>query len=212
MKKYWKQYLTLVVLVLFASCKHGFEIITPDEVDTKYTIRYYSKPPHANDEVGYLTIENQERKYTRYNTNSEPPFTLMVLINNNAGKEAFDYILEKNNGVVLTVADLYSNGKNETAYLVESTKYFECRSFYTSEAYDGKTFILPQVNVKMKDNQDITPIEERYKGTLTPVESNGNGIYSYTCNLKTSYEILMLTNQICDTEGVEWARAVTTND
>ena len=59
----------------------------------------------------------------------------------------------------------------------------------------------------MNTGQDIETLEEKYKGNIKLVQDNEDGTFLFSCSMKTSYEVLMLTIDIFTMIEVAWAEA-----
>lgn len=211
--KSWRLFIGFMAIMLYAGCNG--EIIEPESVDADYNITYYSKPPHSKESQGYLIAKgNEENQFINLIANEEPSYSLMIIVSNKKGQEALDFIKEKEDSPIKSINDLNpSQTGMPKSYLVETTKYFQSRNFFVSETYrleDSSSFninVLPYITVKMNTGQDIETLEEKYKGNIKLVQDNEDGTFLFSCSMKTSYEVLMLTIDIFTMIEVAWAEA-----
>ena len=215
--KLWSKLAGLLVAVLVAGCKP--EMIEPENVDKDYNITYYGQPPHSQEQQGYLHVRGDgERDFYELSSSNQPPYTLFIMVTDNRGQNALDFILQKENSPIQRVKNLSTdaNGTKKT-YLVETTKYFQTSSFYTSEMYQlvgissGYSIsVLPVITVKMNAGQDIRTLTDRYGSAISLAEEADDNVYVLNCSYKTSYEVLMVTIDMNNMDEVAWAEATLT--
>jgi hypothetical protein len=207
-KSYWKIGLTLIMLLAMTGCKHD-DFVSPESVDSKYDIKFYSQSPHSQGTQGIFVAG----RFIRLSSNNVPPFRFMVYVKNKKGQEALDYLQSKNDSPILKMEEMAGESKQKR-YIIESTKYFETRNLYVSEYYKTEDIerddyfmaFLPQIIVKMKDGYDISIIEEYYRNAMTMNEDEkmAAGVYLFDCNVNSSYNILKLAEEIYNREEVEY--------
>ena len=212
-KEACRLFTVFAAILLFVGCKS--DIIEPESVDADYNVMYYEKPPHNNETQGYLLLKgNGESDYIELKPISSAPYTLTISVKDKKGKEAFDYVKTKENSPIMSIEDL-TPGQQETnkTYKVVTSKYFQSRNFFVSEFYRTDQSqpgvydisVQPYITVKMKAGQDISSVEEEYKGTLTLKQENDDDTYLFSCKFKTSYQVLMLTIHVFEKPEVAWA-------
>lgn len=186
-----------------------FEMMSEEDSDSIYQVKYYDQNPGLNIKQGYWTPDGFIELFPQ----STPPYSLLVWWNDEQGKKAIDYILEKNPDVMTKEA--YSNRSNE--YRITSDKYFESPYFYVSSYYKTiewnsyNIVVLPQIMLKMKDGKSVETIIRDYAGILTlneEIELKALGPYSlyvFDCNVKTSRALLELNVEIYQRDDVEYS-------
>jgi hypothetical protein len=214
--KAMRLFTVLAAVLLFASCNK--DIIEPESVDADYNVTYYTKPPHNEEQQGYLILKsNGETDFIELAPISNAPYTLIISVTDKKGHEAINHIKTKENSPIISIEDL-TPGLPETnkTYKVVTTKYFQSRNFFVSESYKAgqdqsgtyNISVQPLIIVKMKAGQDVSTVEEEYKGTLTLKQENYDDTYLFSCKYKTSYEVLMLTLHVFGKLEVAWAEPV----
>jgi len=210
----------LLALVLSSACSgddemngfgNGETILIPEDgeedFDSIYQITYYNQYPDLNIKQGYWIQNN----FLELIPQSMPPYSLLVWWNDEQGKKAIDYILEKNPDVMTKEA--YSNRSNE--YRITSDIYFESPYIYVSSYYKTSEWnlydivVLPQIMLKMKDGKSVETIIRDYADKLTlnkEIEQESlapYGLYLFDCNVKTSRALLELNVEIYQRDDVE---------
>ena len=187
-----------------------------EDFDSIYQITYYNQYPDLNIKQGYWIQNN----FLELIPQSTPPYSLLVWWNDEQGKKAIDYILEKNPDVMTKEA--YSNRSNE--YKITSDIYFESPYIYVSSYYKTSEWnsynivVLPQIILKMKDGKSVEAIIRDYAGILKlneEIEFKSLGPYSlyvFDCNVKTSRALLELNVEIYQRDDVEYSEFNTYGD
>lgn len=200
-------------ILMFVGCKH--EVIEPESIDEDFNVTYYVKPPHYKEKQGYLYAKGSEASdFIELASASEPPFTLVISVSDKKGQEALDFIKNKEDSPISSIQDMYP-GREGTAktYRVVTSKYFQSRHFFVSECYRTEQStagnydisVQPLITVKMNPGQDIKTIEDEYRNVIHLKQENEDGTFLFSCNYKTSYEVLMLTTHIFEKIEVAWA-------
>ena len=212
----WKQLTVFAAMILIVGCKG--DIIEPESVDADYNVTYYAKPPHSNETQGYLYLKaNGDSQYMKLEPISSSPFTLTISVTDKKGMEALDFIRSKEDSPIISIQDVnLAQPGTASCYKVVTSKYFQSRNFFVSESYraaDSKTSaydvsVMPYITVRMKAGQDISSVEEEYKGTITLIQENEDGTFLFSSRFKTSYEVLMLAIHIFEKPEVAWAEAL----
>lgn len=199
----------LLALVFSSACSSDDEVVGmgngsdfgmmgEEDFDSVYQVKYYTQDPGLNIKQGYWT----QNGFIELFPQSMPPYSLLVWWNDEQGKKAIDYILEKNPDVMTKEA--YSNRSNE--YRITSDIYFESPYFYVSSYYKTSEWnsynivVLPQIMLKMKDGKSVETIIRDYAGILTLNEE-----YVFDCNVKTSRALLELNVEIYQRDDVEYS-------
>ena len=205
-------FLMVSALMLWA-CSSDDEVETAS-YDDVYQVKYYDQDP-AGSEVQGRWYSNH---FHQMLPQDAPPYNLLMIWNDDKGKEAFDYIVSKNDGVVIKELPysrenerwLLTNKIIECPYLFVSTAYME-KDDYTFQETGLFTHILPTVIVKMKEGESYEDIQRRYADWLTLDKSyfdkpyyTQSRICHFDCNLKTSREVLRLCSEIHQRDDVEW--------
>ena len=187
----------------------GFEMMGEEDFDSVYQVKYYAQNPGLNIKQGYWTPNGFIELFPQ----NTAPYSLLVWWNDEQGKKAIDYILEKNTDVMTKEA--YSNRSNE--YRITSDIYFESPYIYVSSYYKTSEWnsynivVLPQIMLKMKDGKSVETIIRDYAGILTlneEIELKSLGPYSlyvFDCNVKTSRALLELNVEIYQRDDVEYS-------
>ena len=192
----------LLSLGLFCACSDDDELET-DSYDPTYKVSYYNHDPGLNVKQGYWVDDG----FIEMVPLKKPPYYILVKWSDEKGKEAIDYILEKNPGVVSKSAEMTINNE----YRIITSKYFESPYFFVSSTYNSNehypgTLVLPQIIIKMEDGKDVNTIEELYASELTlERKQNLKDMYLFNCNLKTSRDVLRLAAEISQHDLVQWA-------
>ena len=210
--KSWRFFIGFMAVMLYGGC--GGDIVEPESVDADYSITYYAQPPHSKESVGYL-LSNAD--YVDLAPIGSSPYTLLIGVADKKGQEAIDFIQQKENSPIKSIQEVYTGLANNTKmYRVVTDKYFQSRNFFVSESYRTNqskpgTYdinVLPYLTVKMHAGQDVSSVEEEYKGVLKLYKENDDGTFLFSCTFKTSYEVLMLSIHVYDKLEVAWAEPV----
>ena len=191
----------LLSLGLFCACSDDDELETAS-YDPTYKVSYYNHDPGLNVKQGYWVDDG----FIEMIPQDKPPYYILVKWSDEKGKEAIDYILEKNPGVVSKTAEMPNN-----EYRITTSKYFESPYFFVSSTYNANehypgTLVLPQIIIKMKDGKDVKTIEELYASVLAlEKQQNLKDTFIFNCNLKTSRDVLRLAVEISQHDHVQWA-------
>lgn len=189
--------------------------------DEAYQISYYDQPPYAKYKQGYwYKDENGQEIFCGLIPNTQPPYTLLVIPKGEKGMEAIDYLTMKNFPNIQNVQQISEADKH---YLITTEKYFESPYLYVSDAYwvegvDNGGIPIPgiisKMMIHMKNGCDISSVESKYEGMLTNRKTHEwkeNDpqwtYYLFDCNVKNSYEMLQLTEEVYHLDEVEWAEA-----
>ena len=210
----------LLSLGMFTACSNDdevvgtgngsdFEMMSEEDFDSVYQVKYYAHDPGLNMKQGYWTPDGFIELFPQNTT----PYSLLVWWNDEQGKKAIDYILEKNPDVMTKEA--YSNRSNE--YRITSDIYFESPYFYVSSYYKTSEWnsynivVLPQIMLKMKDGKSVETVIRDYADIMTlnkEIELKALGPYSlyvFDCNVKTSRALLELNVEIYQRDDVEYS-------
>ena len=219
MKKVTIMMSMLLAVGLFSACSNDdevvgmgngsdFEMMSEEDFDSVYQVKYYAQNPGLNMKQGHWT----ENGFIELFPQNTPPYNLLVRWSDDQGKKAIDYILEKNPDVMTKEA--YSE---TSEYRITSDIYFESPYIYVSSYYKTSEWnrygivVLPQIMLKMKDGKSVETIIRDYAGILTPnqeIELKALGpysIYVFDCNLKTSRALLELNAEIFQRDDVEYS-------
>lgn len=207
MRKNYFIWLCTTFMMVLTGCSRDNEI-EADSYDPEYQVKYYSQDPNLK------KVQRRwygDKEITLF-PQEKPPYYLMVMWNEDEGKKALDYITDKGDGVVTFRHD-YDNDKN-CAFIV-CNKYISCPYLYVSSSYkESGTFLLEneyvrivnRIILKMKEGQSVEAIEKKYYHVLERDTTNElKDMIIFNCSLKTSYEILHLTDEIHFRDDVEWA-------
>ena len=210
----------LMAVGLFSACSSDdevvgmgngsdFEMKGEEDFDSVYQVKYYTQVPGLNMKQGYWTPDGFIELFPQ----STAPYSLLVWWNDEQGKKAIDYILEKNPDVMTKEA--YMDSENE--YRITSNIYFESPYIYVSSYYKSSEwnrysiFVLPQIMLKMKDGKSVETVIKDYADIMTlnkEIELKSLGPYSlylFDCNLKTSRALLELNADIFQRDDVEYS-------
>ena len=192
-----------------SSCsKDDEKDVETSDYDPTYEVSYYEKDPGLNVKQSHRVNGTVEE----YIPQSEPPYSLLVSWNDEKGKQAIDYVLEKNPHLMTKEAEILTSNE----YRISTKKYFKSPYFYVSSSYKSsehddwgvnpyRILILPQILLKMKDGCSIDVIQRDYADVLTLKGGKQNLFYNFDCNLKTSCEIIQLAFKISQRNDVEYA-------
>ena len=220
MKKVTIMMSVLMAVGLFSACSSDdevvgmgngsdFEMKGEEDFDSVYQVKYYTQVPGLNMKQGYWTPDGFIELFPQ----STAPYSLLVWWNDEQGKKAIDYILEKNPDVMTKEA--YSDRSNE--YRITSDIYFESPYIYVSSYYKTSEWnsynivVLPQIMLKMKDGKSVETIIKDYADIMTlnkEIELKALGPYSlylFDCNVKTSRALLELNVEIYQRDDVEYS-------
>ena len=208
----------LLSLGMFCACSSDDDEMGTDSIgdlktaetenyDPTFQVNYYTEVPGLNVKLGHWS----STEFIELSPQSTPPYNLLVQWNDEQGKKAIDYILEKNSDVM--TIDAYNESSNE--YRITSNRYFESPYFYVSSYYKSSEYpttldiydvvVLPQIMLKMNEGKSLEVIMKDYADVLTFRENLGFDIYFFDCNLKTSRELLELNAEICQREDVKFS-------
>ena len=81
-------------------CSSDDEMIGFEAYDAEFQIKYYSRPPYANLEQGYWYKSDTKEVFFKLTPSTEAPYQLLVCPKNDRGKEALEYMKEKEDGVI----------------------------------------------------------------------------------------------------------------
>lgn len=208
MKKKNFIWLCTLFLMVLTGCSRDNEI-EAESYDPEYQVKYYSQDP---------SLKKMQRRWYEDKEiilfpQEKPPYYLFVIWNNDEGKKALDYIVSKDDGVVIEKRD-YGDGNRNWAYITTS-KYISCPYLYISSSYkESNDFlreyeyvrIVNRIILKMKEGKSVEAIEKKYSHVLErDTTERVRGIEKFNCNLKTSCEIIQLTDEIHLRDDVEWA-------
>ena len=207
----------LLTLGLFSACSSDSDVIpmgngSDDEMwssenydSTYYQVKYYNQYPDLNVKQGYWTQDGFIELFPQ----SVPPYNLLVKWNNEQGKMAIDYVLEKNKEVM--TIESYIEIENE--YIITSNLYFESPYFYVSSYYKSSDMptldrydivVLPRIILTMKEGKSVESIMKDYADVLTLNNAIEDwGIYTFDCDLNTSRALLELNTEINQRDDVE---------
>lgn len=205
--------LAAVVLVagMLCACGSDDEMMETEVYGATYQVKYYSQDPHLNKRQGYW----YEDSFIEMTPQKEPPYLLMVKWDSDEGEKALDYIVGKDDGVVL---NRYDTGEKNTAFIV-CQKYFTCpylfvsSSYKTTDTYRIEDYIQVSCRIVlgMEPGKSPEAIERDYAGILKLDREKYNEHptwpIAFDCNLKTSYEVLQLAEEIHLRDDVKWAEA-----
>jgi len=213
--------MSILLMLTLMGCGSDEEVETSDDevetsndevkatsYDATYQVSFYQQDPGLKIKQGHWV----EEKFIEFTPLSEPPYTLLVKWSDEKGKQAIDYVLEKNSDTMTKLAEIPQ--KNE--YRISSKMYFESPNFFVSSSYKSSEknwgggygiFILPQIIIKMKEGKSIEAIEKDYAHVLTLSKDNMYPEFgvTYECNMFTSREVLQLADDIYQRDDVEWA-------
>ena len=178
-----------------------------ESYDSDYQVSFYAHDPGLKMKLGKW----YEGKFHEYTSPSEPPYLLLVQWNDNKGKEAIDYLLEKNPDIISKLGHY----ETENVYWISSEKYFESPYFFVSSSYKSTEhetldsydmFVLPQIVLQMKDGKSVEAIKKEYGDRMT-LDDNQilKGMFLFNCKLTTSRDVLKLASEIHQRDDVEWA-------
>ena len=226
MKQLQVMMMAMLSVCLLTACSSDDEMIGFDEYDAEYQIKYYSRPPYANLEQGYWYKDDAKEVFFKLTPNTKAPYHLLVCPKNDRGREALEYMKEKEDGVILNIySQVHYFDMNftdsTTHYFVASTKYFESPDLYVSDNYFSTECgmregdfcrIVPTMIINLKAGADIKNIEEEYKDVMTFRCTNGLTdsrfiTYLFDCHLSNSYEVLRLADELYKRDDVNWADA-----
>ena len=178
--------------------------------DATYQVSFYQQDPGLKIKQGHWV----EEKFIEFTPLSEPPYTLLVKWSDEKGKQAIDYVLEKNSDTMTKLAEIPQNNE----YRISSKLYFGSPNFYVSSAYKSSEkgwgggydiLILPQIIVKMKEGKSIEAIEKDFAHfmTLSHEDQYMKNIYIFDGNFLCSYGVLSIASRVHQRDDVEWAEA-----
>lgn len=208
MKKSIIVWMGALLMLAFVGCSSDEEV-EATSYDATYQVSFYNQDPGLNTKQGHWEGD----VYIEFSPQSEPPYNLLVQWSDEKGKQAIDYVLEKNSDVMTKLAEIPENNE----YRISSKMYFESPYFYISSAYKSSEkgrggvysiFILPQILIKMKEGKSVEAIEKEYTHVLTLLQDDNlynMGVYTFDSNVKTSREALRLAAEIHQRNDVEWA-------
>jgi len=178
-----------------------------ESYDSDYQVSFYAHDPGLKMKLGKW----YEGKFHEYTSPSTPPYLLLVQWNDNKGKEAIDYLLEKNPDIISKLGHY----ETENVYWISSEKYFESPYFFVSSSYKSTEhetldsydmFVLPQIVLQMKDGKSVEAIKKEYGDRMTLDDNQAlKGMYLFNCKLTTSRDVLKLASEIHQRDDVEWA-------
>lgn len=208
MKKLYLRFILMIVAAAVMGCSNDDESETTDTYDPTYKVSYYRQDPNLNQRQGYW----YDNKFIELTPQKEPPYTLIVKWDNDEGEKAFNYIVDKKDGVVIQKYDNYA--KNSAVILCN--KYISCPYLYVSSSYKSSTGFLYEnefmqidnrILLKMKEGKSVDAIAKKYADVLTldTNRENARGTEAFDCALKTSCEVLQLAEEINLRDDVEWA-------
>lgn len=216
MKNMKRNYILSGILILVIAACSSDDPIEAVAYDETYQISYYDQPPYAKNKQGYWYIDEKGKEiYCDLIPNTQPPYTLLVIPKGEKGMEIIDYLTMKNFPNIQTIQQINEVDKH---YLVTTEKYFESPYLYVSDGYkvDGLDNgcipipgIIPKIIIQMKKGCDISSIESKYEGMLTNKKTDERNsqwtYYFFDCNVKNSYEMLKLTEEVFSLDEVKWA-------
>ena len=198
---------TLLALTVSMSSCSDDEEERVTSYDATYQVSFYRQDPGLNMKQGRW-IGNE---FIEYTPQSEPPYHLLVRWSDEKGKQAIDYILERNPDQIVNIAEISDNNE----YRISSKVYFESPYFFVSSSYNSSEkgwgggysiLILPQIILKMKEGKSIEAITREYAHTLTlQEEQTMKDVFIFDSNVRTSREALQLASDIHQRDDVEWA-------
>ena len=176
--------------------------------DPTYQVKYYSQDPNLHKTQRRWYDDKPIELYPQ----KEPPYILMVKWDSDEGKKALDYIAGKNDGVVQNRYD----SDYENMSIIVCSKYISCPYLYISSSYkDSENFLYEneyvrvdcKILMKMKEGKSVDPIVKKYANVLIRYTGDEKlyGVERFDCTLKTSFEVLQLTEEIHHRDDVEWA-------
>lgn len=189
----------------------GMSSCNKEEYDSNYQVKYYDHDPN---------LHKKQRRYYQDKVISlypqeKPPFYLMVKWDSEEGKKALDYITSKEDGVV---TKRYDSEYEENLSVIVCNKYIYCPYLYISSSYKDSTDFLYEneyiridcrILLKMKEGKSVEAIEREYadvmKRDTNRSEWAAKDTEAFDCNLRTSYEILKLAEELHFRDDVEWA-------
>lgn len=97
---------------------------------------------------------------------------------------------------------------NDYEFLIKKTGCFDLKECYISPKYEakvngGEMVILPQIVMSIKNNEVLSSILSKYKNIVS-VSYNFRSIYEFDCELLSSDEVLRLSMEISQIDGVNW--------
>lgn len=207
MKKLYLMMSVLLACGLFCACSDEEDIVV-DNYDATYQVKYYNLDPDLYKTQRRWYYDKPIEMYPQ----KEPPYTLMVKWDSDEGKQALDYIVGKNDGVVTNRYD----HDYENMSIIVCNKYISCPYLYVSSSYkESESFLYEnefvridnKILLKMKDGKSVDPIVIKYTGILVRYtgEEKVRGTEIFDCTLKTSCEVLRLAEEIQLRDDVEWA-------
>ena len=218
--------MVVLSVCLWTACSSDDEMIGFEAYDAEYQIKYYSRPPYANLEQGYWYKSDTKEVFFKLTPCTEAPYQLLVCPKNDRGKEALEYMKEKEDGVIQYMynrAYYYGNNFTDstTHYFVASTKYFESPDLYVSDNYFSTECgmregdycrILPAIIINLNAGADIENIKADYKDVMTLRYTNSRPDARFTthlfdCHLNNSYEVLRLADKLQKRDDINWADA-----
>ena len=195
----------LLTGALFTGCNNDDESIELVGYDDAYKISYYDSDPGIKTKQGFWV----EGKFQKLTPQKNSPFNLFVMWNDPKGKEALDYLVEKNDAVILQC------NKHNDYYELVTQKYIECPYFYVSSTYqtetDYKTYLLPSIEVVFKEGYDYVthPFQSEYKNELVYEDAKGyHAKFYYRFLHHTSQELVNFVETINKREDIEYASPI----
>ena len=199
--------IVLTLIIGMCSCSSDDEMGTTN-YDALFDVSYYDQDPSQDKRQGYWFGE----EFIELTPQKEPPFILIVKWDSDIGKNALDYIVSKNDGVVQN----RHNYQEDNTALIVCNKYISCPYFYVSSSYkSSKAHLLEneycrvdnRIILKMKEGMDVEIIEHRYADVLIRYigDEQLKGMEIFDCKLKSSCEVLQMAEEINQRDDVEWA-------
>jgi hypothetical protein len=210
-KSLWMSILLMLTLPLISmKCQDLEEEEERISYDETYEVYFYNHDPWLNSTLGHWNGD----EFIEFTPQSEPPYTLLVHWWDDKGKQAIDYVLEKNSDTMTKLAEIPQNNE----YRISSKLYFGSPNFYVSSAYKSSEkgwgggydiLILPQIIVKMKEGKSIEAIEKDFAHfmTLSHEDQYMKNIYIFDGNFLCSYGVLSIASRVHQRDDVEWAEA-----
>ena len=203
-----------ILLLMFVECSSddGNDVKEVWDFDPTFEVNYYNQPIGLDEKLGYWVGD----KFVEMVPQSKPPYTLLVRWNDSQGKEAIDYVLSKNDGVMTLVEGGALHGSDDKGeYRIISNKYIESPYFFVSIAYQTADIpikdrydilIIPGITLKVTDDQYLESLKTEYADVMTfTKKSKLEGIYDFECHLNSSRDVLRLCDEIGQRKGILWA-------
>jgi hypothetical protein len=197
-----------VFLLMLSGCSRDDEVMETESYDPTFQVKYYNQDPNLNKRQGYWYQDS----FIEMIPQKKPPYLLMVKWDSDEGEKALDYIVGKDDGVVL---NRFDNGEKNTAFIV-CQKYFTCPYLFVSSSYktvensheEDYIRVSCRIVLMMESGKSHEAIERDYADVLKLDREEYNEYSSwlvFDCNLKTSYEVLQLAEEIHLRDDVQWA-------